>query len=451
MTKLHMLGLVKDEHGGGTVMGLMWFMVIVGICGLAVDSTDSLRTQTGLQSTADATALAATMDLPNESLALGKALLYSELNMPIAINGNVLTTGDVEFGTWDPLTRTFTPGGAVPLATRVELHRSRTNGNALASNFLRITGMDAWEDIAAAAVAERFIPECLKDGLLAEGEVDMSSGNGFVNEICIYGKLGVDMQQANSFQEGVTVMMPDPSTQLTTPGGELASNPGLAAALRAGTQQLRMIGDLPNIIRKLKDPSLDVVYPPVIPSFINAMLPVIEERNNTIDFSTLDYTENNGRIYYIDCRGQPTVTVPPGTTLRNVAIVIECNLHFGANVTLENVVLASEKIGNGQDPLNHTNISFSASAQIGKDDNCDEGGGVQIYSPASVQISSSAIIDGLQIVTGGDIQLGAQDFGINGISAQAGGDITMSSSNIFGLCSGGAPQLFTVGYYHLVR
>ena len=40
--------------------------------------------------------------------------------------------------------------------------------------------------------------------------------------------------------------------------------------------------------------------------------------------------------------------------------------------------------------------------------------------------------------------------GINGISAQAGGDITLTSINMFGLCSGGAPNLFTVDYYRLV-
>ncbi len=50
----------------------------------------------------------------------------------------------------------------------------------------------------------------------------------------------------------------------------------------------------------------------------------------------------------------------------------------------------------------------------------------------------------------GDIELGARDMGINGISAQSGGNITLTSNNMFGLCSGGAPGLFTVDYYRLV-
>ena len=48
-----------DDRGAGTIFGLMWFMVIVGICGLAVDITDGFRNRTMLQATADSAALAA--------------------------------------------------------------------------------------------------------------------------------------------------------------------------------------------------------------------------------------------------------------------------------------------------------------------------------------------------------------------------------------------------------
>ncbi len=54
------------------------------------------------------------------------------------------------------------------------------------------------------------------------------------------------------------------------------------------------------------------------------------------------------------------------------------------------------------------------------------------------------------MVAAGDIGLGARDLGVNGISAQAGGNITMTSNNQLGPCSGGAPDLFTVPCYRLV-
>ena len=60
---------LNDELGGGTVMGLLWFILLVGITGLAVDTFNGFRTRTMLQATTDAdaaaAALAGVIDLPN--------------------------------------------------------------------------------------------------------------------------------------------------------------------------------------------------------------------------------------------------------------------------------------------------------------------------------------------------------------------------------------------------
>jgi hypothetical protein len=210
-----------------------------------------------------------------------------------------------------------------------------------------------------------------------------------------------------------------------------------------------MVNHIDEIIAKLRDPSLDTDLVGVIPPYIDASLPVIME-DNKIDFAALNFEPGSGRIYEIDCRGQPTVAVPEGITLSNVVIVIECSLIVNPSSMLTNVVLASYRVGNGPNALDLVNISVAAGVQLGVPDNCAPGGGVQIFSPASVKIASSAGIDGVQIVAAGDIELGSRDMGVNGISAQAGGDITLTSNNMFGLCSGGAPDLFTVPYYRLV-
>ena len=75
---------------------------------------------------------------------------------------------------------------------------------------------------------------------------------------------------------------------------------------------------------------------------------------------------------------------------------------------------------------------------------------MQLFSNATIHTASSTSIDGVQMVAAGDIELGARDMGVNGISAQAGGTITLTANNMFGLCSGGAPNLVTVDYYRLV-
>ena len=57
---------LNDELGGGTVMGLLWFALLVGFTGLAVDTINGSRTRTMLQATvdADAVALGGAIDLP---------------------------------------------------------------------------------------------------------------------------------------------------------------------------------------------------------------------------------------------------------------------------------------------------------------------------------------------------------------------------------------------------
>jgi hypothetical protein len=236
---------------------------------------------------------------------------------------------------------------------------------------------------------------------------------------------------------------------LEIPASSMVSNTGLPDALRENYLDPRMVNHIDEIIATLRDPSLDTGLVTVIPAYIDTSLPVIEETNK-MDFTALNFAPGSGRIYDIDCRGKPTVSIPAGITLSNVVIVIECSLIVNPDATLTNVVLASYRTANGQDPHDITNIAVAANVQLGDPDGCTPGGGVQIFSAASVKFSSSVLIDGVQIVAAGDIELGAQAMGINGISAQAGGDITMTSGNAFGLCSGGAPNLFTVPYYRLV-
>ncbi len=81
---------LNDELGGGTIFGLLWFMLLVGITGMAVDSTNGFRNRTMLQATADAAALAGAISLTNEAAAVATAVSYSVDNMSGAHYGDVL-------------------------------------------------------------------------------------------------------------------------------------------------------------------------------------------------------------------------------------------------------------------------------------------------------------------------------------------------------------------------
>ena len=86
---------LNDELGGGTVMGLLWLILLVSITGVAVDIVNNSRTRTMLQATADAdaAALGDAIDLPAAAAAVTSAAAYSTGIMPAALYGSVLKAG----------------------------------------------------------------------------------------------------------------------------------------------------------------------------------------------------------------------------------------------------------------------------------------------------------------------------------------------------------------------
>jgi len=442
MKKLLRLRFVADEHGGGTVLGLLWFILLVGITGLAVDTTNGFRNRTMLQATADAAALAAVIDLPDENAAIASAVAYSSVNMPSAAYGDVLHPSDVEIGVWEPDTRTFLETGfatGTPLdAARVTLHQDVSAGNPVPVNFLRIIGLQSW-NVNVLAVAQAFQPKCLRNGMVARGHVDITSNNGFVNEICIHGQQGVEMQNHNFFELGVEVSMPD-LADLTIPSGGMESNPGLPAALREQDKDPRLVDRVNEIMTDFLDPTSNI-----IPAYIDTAQPVIEI-NAHFDFGSMV----PGRIYHGVCRANRILRIPADAVISNVVLISDCGIELGANSTIINSVLGSRSGGGNSGPTKSI-ISAPAGAQIGQPDNCAPGGGVQMFSNASMHFASTTSFDGVQIVAAENVQLGARDLGVNGISIQAGGDIDMTANNEFGLCQGGVPQLARFFYWRLVR
>ena len=433
---------IACERGGGTIMGLFWFILLVGICGLAVDTTDGFRNKTMLQASADSAALAGVIDLPDEAAAVATAVAYSHSNMGTDGYGNILRPEDVETGFWDEDNRTFAtsgfPAGTLLNAVRVSVNQTAANGNAVPVNFLRIIGLWSW-DVRALAVAQAFNPMCLRNGLTARGIVDISSNNAFSNEICIHGQQGVHMQNHNSYELGVEVSMPDLG-DLTIPSGGMESNPGLPEALTKINKEPRLVNYVDEIMGDYIDLSSGLQ-----PSFVDTTKPVIVV-DDKFDLGTVQ----PHRVYHVACKPNKNAGIPSNATIQHVVIIADCELNIGSGAKIFDAVLGSRSGGSGK-KKEDANVSASSGVQLGVPDNCGPGGGVQIFSNGSMHFSSTTKIDGVQMVASGDIALGASATGVNGISAQAGGDIDMTSNNMFGLCAGGTPQVARYFYWRLVR
>ena len=436
MLRAELKRFAADETGGGTVMGLFWFIMLVMICGLAVDITDGFRARTMLQATADSAALAAAVDLSDGATAVSTtAVSYAQDNMQQSTNGTVLRGSDVQVGQWDHETKFLDLGAAEPDSVMVTVHRSASNENPLPVNFLRIVGLVEW-DVTARAIAQRYIPECLRDGLVAREIVDISSNNDFTNDICIHGQQGVHMQNHNYYETGVNVSMPD-RDMLTIPSGGMESNPGLPEALRENSMDPRMVNHVDEIMLNFIDPTWEHQ-----PSYVHNLPPIVVDEK----FDLNDAQPH--RIYHVQCKPNKNTIIASNTVLMNVVVIADCEIKINAGAFIANAVLGSRSGGNGN--ISKANVGAAANVQLGLPDNCTPGGGVIILSNATIQTASSTTINGVQMVAAGDIELGAQNNGINGISAQSGGEIKLTSNNQFGLCSGGAPNVLTSWYYRLV-
>jgi Flp pilus assembly protein TadG len=100
--------LLRDERGIAAIMLTIYLPFFVGLMTLAVDVSYILRTRNMLQVTAEAAALAATYQLPDNSpcttqgSACFMAKQYAEKNLAEAKYGMVLADSDVVVGKWTP-------------------------------------------------------------------------------------------------------------------------------------------------------------------------------------------------------------------------------------------------------------------------------------------------------------------------------------------------------------
>jgi len=432
---------LHDEQGSYTVWSLVWFVVYLGIGGLAVDISDAYRNQSLLQATADAAALAGAMSLPDADAAVEQALAYAADNMDPADHGEVLKNAEIVVGTWDKTTETFGSGGPEPNAVRVTTRRAAQNGNPVAMNFLRglsLFGARTQWDVATEAVAIRYVPECINDGLIALNRVDTQSNNSYYDNICVHGQNGgVALRQDNYFEPGAQVSMGDLGDLFTPNTG---GNDGLEEALVEGDVWPRDIAALDVILETLSN--LDSAYSPVHDYMYRTDAGGNRVYPDKVSASQLPETVAPYTVYDIDCNGQ--LNLPGGTTMSNVVIIADCRIHSAADLTLRDVALFSTYSGNGG-----TAINMASGTTLGAADNCAAQGGVELYAYGDIHIAAQGDWNGLRIVSAGDVVFTARNVGVHGMSVQA-MNIEFTSNNEFGLCSGNVPGPF-VRHYRLVR
>lgn len=424
---------VDRGNGAITALGVIVGIASIVVGGLAIDVANAMRVRTQLQVTADAAAHSALYyrDFESEADSRDAALALVEVIMPASKYGQTITAADIQFGDWDAANQVFTADPDSTDGVMIDVARILARDNSVATYFLKFTGFGSW-DVRRAAVFETYIPTCFREGFVAQDIVDMQSNNVFTAGFCIHANDHVEMNNDNSFAANTVVSMPT-KQNLVIPSIGFSSNPGLVEALRAGSYQIRILNRLPDIIDDLYNGG-DKYAPDYITS--SSVVDVFTRNVKPADFTT-------GRINRVDCNGSQKLRFLANNFYSDIVVVTNCRVEFGAQVVLENVIVATTN-------TNSSSFLSAAQLQIGRNDNCSPDGGTQLMTLGGMSFPAQLEVYGSQLLALGNIEFTAVADGIQGASLISGGTISGTSNMVMGFCNNaGMERNFEAEYFRL--
>jgi hypothetical protein len=431
----------RSEDASLSVLSVFMIAVFLVVGAAAVDVSYGFRARSSLQTAADYTAHAALYmrEKHKNDEAKAQALALLDANMPQSIYGDVLYSTDIRFGTWDRENQQFTPDSDSKDAVFVTTNFDESRGNGLGLFMMRLLDRNVW-DVKAQAVYETYLPMCFREGFVAEGIVDVQSGNTYTNGFCIHSNTHVKVSSNNYFEDSTIVSMPDKGT-IELPASGFESNEGLYEALRDGAYRLRILNRLPHLIAVLQNPALDEqdADDDDLPDYITSediVTPTAKAKKIAPD----DMTPN--RINMYSCGGGGSITLETGT-YANLVFVTDCDIKLNNGVILDNVVLATTSTADKSISGSHL--------QIGRDDHCDPDGGSQVLTLGGFEVASDLKVFGGQVLALGDISFSANANGIEGASFISNGEISGTSNMTMGFCGSGMERNYEAEYFRLAK
>ena len=441
----------RSEAGGMTVLGLFLTMGVLIIGGIAIDSSRLQARTTLMQVTADSAAYAAAQSrvFNSTTVATNAALNNARANMPPQFYGNAVTAADVQWGSWNSTTRTFTPAVGTALntamAVRVTVQQSRNRQNPFYNILLGWVGVPVAEPTRVAVVVNSTDRGCLREGFIAQQTLDIQSGNEFYNGFCMHSNQLIKISSGGYFESGTRVTVPDPREtgvggDLQLPSSGLSSNQGLAQAIGADEYPLHILGTMARVITSLRDsPSTSPFVPSYIPARNRTPLPLNNVSN--VDSNNL----RAGNIYTANCSGSERLRIKGGAVITNVVLITNCAVDFGNDAVWESSLLATTNTDADR------SIVGSQGMRIGVADGCDNGGGSQFLTMGGVSFPSGMTVYGGQIIAQKNVGFTASGAGVKGISIVAGGTISGTSNMRMSSCRGsGMDGNIMVPYTELV-
>jgi hypothetical protein len=426
--------LLHDCEGSVSLLGLYMFVVGTMIGAFALDYTYLEATKTQLQVAADQAAHAALYNRRTMSEADAKIAAVGIIQplLPSGKYGEIISDYSIEFGTYDRDSLQFTSEAGSNEAVRVTTSMLAKKNNAAPSYLFTMLGVDHF-DIKARATFMTYKPGCLKEGLMADGIVDLQSNNAFSNGFCIHSNTYVSINQNNYFEPGTVVSMPNIS-DLDMPRSGFDKNGGLQEALRDQRMNLNILNRLDDIRSGLES-GIGQYVPTYISSPETAYV-----RAKTV---TQDMLSSN-RINRVDCQGSRLTINGSSAAIENVVIITSCPISFANGSKIANAAIFTTD-------TSARSITAPQGLQIGRDDNCAEGGGAQLITMGGVSVASKLSMFGGQILAKKDVDFAANADGMQGASIVSRGTINGTSNSKMGFCLSGMEQNFETDYYRMAE
>lgn len=158
------------------------------IGGLAVDYANAVRVKAQLQTTVDAAALAAVLDLPDRNVATLSGMAIAESYFPDS--ALVIGAADFVYGTWDTESRSFIEDTSPYNTVRVSAGRQSSRGNPLPNYLLKLAGFNSLNVGVTAVARAKGNSACKSGGFFSSGRVFSGSNNDYLDTFCLYGEQG---------------------------------------------------------------------------------------------------------------------------------------------------------------------------------------------------------------------------------------------------------------------
>lgn len=398
----------RDAGGGAAIWSVLWLIVFLMLGGVAVDVTNAHRARAQLQAAADAAALAAAAQLPDEAAGRETALTLAQMNL--GAEAGAIREEAIEFGAWDPAAGGFVPGGTPVTAARVTAVRAEALGNPVSAFLLPLIGFDGW-DVATRSVARQRggtapppEPSCPGATILTTDYLGLGGNNTFLDGVCLHGETGVHAGGNDFFDPDVRVTAANESAIYI---GHVRS--GSATRDEVAAEQSREAVVVPQLQARF-DELWNGLWPGSSATYAGPLVP--------------DFVKRPDGTVRVVRRNSGWWTMQPSDVQPNTVYLVNHGMQMAGNVQLRNaMVLARGQIGIGGGPslqfsdvvlFGTGQLNFSGNVMWGRPaDYCDEGRyGVYILSLDRVSLGGwgptagihGAVVAAPNVSTGGSLK-----------------------------------------------